>query len=72
MRGRDHGGHFRVHGRYSAGTVLGTVWDTIDGCAGTLTVVHRGTVAVEDFHRHKTVLVHAGHSYLAKAFGNPR
>jgi hypothetical protein len=24
-------------------------------------------VQVEDFHRHKTILVHAHHSYLAKA-----
>jgi 6-bladed beta-propeller len=60
-------GKFRTRGRYSAATVRGTVWDTIDRCDGTLTVVHRGTVAVTDFRLHKTVLVHAGHRYLAKA-----
>ncbi len=68
LRSRDHRGQFRTRGRYSAGTVQGTVWDTIDRCAGTLTRVHRGTVSVLDFHRHKTILVHAGHSYLARAF----
>ena len=37
LRSRDHHGQFRTRGRYSAGTVVGTVWDTIDRCAGTLT-----------------------------------
>ena len=60
-------GKFRTRGRYSAATVRGTSWDTIDRCDGTLTVVHRGTVAVTDFRLHKTVLVRAGHRYLAKA-----
>jgi hypothetical protein len=60
-------GHFRSRGRYSAATVRGTVWDTIDRCDGTLTRVHRGTVIVNDFARHKTVTVRAGRSYLAKA-----
>lgn len=60
-------GKFRTSGRYSAATVRGTIWDTIDRCDGTLTVVHRGTVAVRDFCLHTTVLVRAGHRYLAKA-----
>jgi hypothetical protein len=60
-------GRFRTRGRYSAGTVRGTIWDTIDRCDGTLTLVHRGTVDVTDFRLRKTVAVHAGHSYLAKA-----
>jgi len=60
-------GRFRTRGRYSAATVRGTAWDTIDRCDGTLTRVHRGTVIVNDFVRHKTVAVHAGQSYLAKA-----
>ena len=68
VHSRDHHGSFRTRGHYSAGTVQGTVWDTIDKCSGTLTVVHRGKVSVRDFHRHKTILVRAGHSYLAKAF----
>ena len=59
-------GRFRTRGRYSAGTVRGTVWDTTDRCDGTLTVVRRGTVAVTDFRLRKTIPVHAGHSYLAR------
>jgi hypothetical protein len=43
------------------------VWDTVDRCDGTLTVVHRGTVNVFDFGRRKTIVVHAHHQYLAKA-----
>jgi len=66
LRASAHG-RFRVRGRYSAATVRGTVWDTIDRCDGTLTVVHSGTVLVTDFAKHRTIAVHAGHSYLAKA-----
>jgi hypothetical protein len=62
-------GRFRTRGRYSAATVLGTAWDTADRCDGTLTRVRRGTVVVNDFARHKTVAVHAGHSYLAREPG---
>jgi len=46
LHARDNHGHFRTRGRYSAGTVRGTSWDTTDQCGGTLTVVHRGTVDV--------------------------
>jgi hypothetical protein len=67
LHARDSGGRFRTRGRYSAGTVRGTVWDTTDRCDGTLTVVHRGTVRVQDFAHRRTVTVHAGHSYLARA-----
>jgi hypothetical protein len=37
-------GHFRTIGRYSAATVRGTEWQTIDRCDGTLTVDTRGSV----------------------------
>jgi hypothetical protein len=67
LRARDRHGRFRTRGRYSAGTVRGTSWDTTDRCDGTLTIVHRGTVDVTDFGRRKTITLHAGHSYLAKA-----
>ena len=67
LRAHDGSGAFRTRGRYSSATVRGTTWDTIDRCDGTLTVVHAGTVSVDDFARHKTILVHAGHRYLAKA-----
>jgi hypothetical protein len=49
--------------------VRGTRWDTADRCDGTLTRVRFGTVAVNDFVRHKTVIVRAGQSYLARAPG---
>jgi hypothetical protein len=38
-----------------------------DRCDGTLTRVRRGTVVVRDFRRRKSIVVHAGHSYLARA-----
>lgn len=66
LRSNAHG-RFRTRGRYSASTVRGTNWGTRDRCDGTLTIVRRGTVAVSDFTLHKTVLVHAGHRYLAPA-----
>ena len=37
-------GRFRTTGRYSAATVRGTMWKTIDRCDGTLTVDTRGSV----------------------------
>ena len=37
-------GHFRTTGRYSAATVRGTEWQTIDRCDGTLTVDVKGAV----------------------------
>jgi uncharacterized RmlC-like cupin family protein len=67
LHARDKHGRFRTRGRYSAATVRGTDWDTIDRCDGTLTVVHRGTVLVTDFRRNVTIPVTAGKSYLAKA-----
>jgi streptogramin lyase len=65
--GRDHGGRFRSHGRHSHATVRGTRWLTADRCDGTLTKVTNGSVAVRDFARHRTVVVRAGHSYVAKS-----
>jgi hypothetical protein len=67
LHSHDAHGNFQTRGRYSAATVRGTVWDTVDRCDGTLTVVHHGTVLVDDFRLHKTVAVHAGHRYLARA-----
>ncbi len=66
LRASDHNGKFRTKGRYSSGTVRGTDWGTQDLCDGTLTIVHRGTVDVNDFGLRKTIAVHAGHTYLAK------
>jgi CSLREA domain-containing protein len=60
-------GKFRTRGRYSAATVRGTAWGELDRCDGSLTIVRRGTVEVTDFVRHVTVIVRAGHRYLARA-----
>ena len=67
LKGSDNHGKFRTKGRYAAATVRGTVWSTADRCDGTLTHVTRGTVVVSDLVLHKTITVHAGHSYLALA-----
>jgi hypothetical protein len=63
---KDKRGRFRTHGRNSVATVRGTRWLTRETCAGTLTRVTEGAVAVRDKRRHKTVVVRAGHSYLAR------
>jgi CSLREA domain-containing protein len=60
-------GRFRTRGRYAAATVRGTAWTMSDRCDGTLVVAQRDTVAVTDFVRHITVLVHQGHRFLARA-----
>jgi hypothetical protein len=66
LKGSAHG-KFQTRGRYSAATVRGTKWTIADRCDGTLTHVITDSVAVSDFVRHKTVILHAGQSYLAKA-----
>jgi hypothetical protein len=71
LRASAHG-NFTTRGRFSAATVRGTEWGTIDRCDGTVTTVERGTVLVRDFLRRKTIAVHAGHSYLASASGRIR
>jgi hypothetical protein len=60
-------GKFRTKGKYSAATVLGTKWTVADRCDGTLTHDITDSVAVNDFVHHKTIILHAGQSYLAKA-----
>jgi hypothetical protein len=59
-------GKFRTKGRYSAATVLGTKWTVADRCDGTLTHDITDSVVVNDFVHHKTIVLHAGQSYLAK------
>jgi hypothetical protein len=63
---KDHHGRFRSHGKNSVATVRGTVWMTKETCAGTLTRVAQGLVAVKNVHTGRTTLVRAGHSYLAR------
>jgi hypothetical protein len=67
LNASDHGGKYKTNGRYSASTVRGTVYSVSDRCDGTLTTVKRGSISVLDFQTRKTIIVHAGHSYLARA-----
>jgi Bacterial Ig-like domain (group 3)/IPT/TIG domain len=60
-------GRFEVHGHYSSATVRGTSWTTSNRCDGTFTSVKLGVVVVDDFRRHRLILLRGGHSYLAKA-----
>jgi len=66
LRSKVHG-QFTTRGQYSAATARGTQWSITDECAGTLTRVTSDVVSVEIFRTRKTVLVHAGHSFLARA-----
>jgi hypothetical protein len=66
LRARAHG-RFRTRGRYSAATVRGTIWTVADRCDGTLTHDIADSVSVTDFVRHRTIILHAGQSYLATA-----
>jgi DNA-binding beta-propeller fold protein YncE len=59
-------GKFRTTGKYSAATVRGTKWTIADKCNGTLTHDITDSVSVTDFVHHKTVILHAGQSYLAR------
>jgi hypothetical protein len=60
-------GRYRTRGRYGSGTVRGTAWTTTDRCDGTLIAVQQHSVLVTDFIKHITILVRAGHHYLARA-----
>ncbi|MEA2442508.1 MAG: hypothetical protein QOH76_3932 [Thermoleophilaceae bacterium] len=60
-------GRFRTRGRHSSATVRGTKWSMTDTCAGTTTVVTKGSVTVRDFTLRKTRIVKAGHRYFARA-----
>jgi streptogramin lyase len=63
---RDSHGQYSTRGQNSVATVRGTYWETTNRCDGTLTTVKQGLVSVRTLHRHRSVLVRAGHSYLAK------
>jgi hypothetical protein len=62
----DGKGKFRTRGQYSAATVRGTEWLVQDSCAGTLTRVRKGVVAVRDNVKRKTIVLRAGKSYTAR------
>jgi hypothetical protein len=63
---RDRGGRFRTYGNNSVATARGTAWVTRDRCDGTVTRVREGAVAVKNRRTGRTVVVRAGHAYLAK------
>jgi hypothetical protein len=65
--GTDKNGRFVTRGRTAVATVRGTAWFTRDTCAGTLVQVTRGSVDVRDLVKKRTVVVRAGHRYLARA-----
>jgi hypothetical protein len=62
--GSGHG-NFTTVGNGSSSSVRGTIWAIFDYPDGTLTRVYTDSVSVYDFHRHKTVVVRAGHFYFA-------
>ena len=63
----DRHGRYRTFGANSVASVRGTTWRTTERRAGTLTEVTSGSVSVRDLRRRRTVLVRAGHRYLARA-----
>jgi hypothetical protein len=65
--GSDSKGKFRTRGGSSVATVRGTAWYVEDRCDGTLTRVSKDSVSVYDRGRKRTVIVRAGHSYLARS-----
>jgi hypothetical protein len=67
--GHDRHGRFRTRASNSVITVRGTTWYVADRCDGTLTRVKSGSVSVRDLRRQRTIVVRAGHSYLARPTG---
>jgi hypothetical protein len=63
---KDRKGKYRTHGRNSVAIVRGTEWSTTETCAGTVTRVMKGAVQVKNLRTGKSVLVRAGHSYVAR------
>ena len=70
LKSTDHG-KFSTRGDYSAATVRGTAYCVEDTCAGTLTTVTRGSVVVDYFRRHKTIVVKAGPRIPGQGVGRP-
>jgi hypothetical protein len=64
---KDNHGEYSTRGQNSVATVRGTIWETVNGCNGTLTFVKKGLVNVRDLRRHRTILIRAGHRYLARS-----
>ena len=65
-------GRIKTQGRHGSAIVRGTRWVMVDRCAshpspGTFVSVQEGVVAVRDFTLRKTINVHRGEQYLARA-----
>ncbi len=65
-------GRIKTQGRHGSAIVRGTRWIMVDRCAsnpspGTFVSVQEGVVAVRDFRLRKTINVHRGERYLARA-----
>ena len=58
-------GKYRTRGHYGSASVQGTIWLTEERCDGTFFHVVEGVLRIRDFTLHKTVILRAGHSYLA-------
>jgi hypothetical protein len=59
-------GNFNVVGRSASGVERGTEWKTVDTCNTTEVRVRAGSVKVTDLVLHKTVVVRAGQTYVAR------
>jgi hypothetical protein len=59
-------GAFRTQGKYSAATVRGTRWLVKDSCAGTLTQVAQGAVAVTQKGKKRVKILRAPRKYLVR------
>jgi hypothetical protein len=60
-------GKYRTRGHYGSASVQGTIWLTEERCGGTFFHVVQGVLRIRDFTLHKTVILRAGHSYLASS-----
>jgi WD40-like Beta Propeller Repeat len=65
-------GRFRTRGRFSAASVRGTKWLTVDRCDGTLTQVKTGRVSVFERATGRRIILRANRAYLAKATAKAR
>ena len=71
INSRRRRGRWKVRGEFSIGASFGTDWTTIDGCSETTTIVRRGRVKVFDRAKRRTVVVRAGHRYVARRGRSP-
>ena len=72
VRGHCRRRRCSVRGNDSINSGIGTDYTVEDRCDGTLTTVAEGAVRVFDLGRRRTITVHAGGSYLARASRSER